>query len=215
MSLKQTDRQTDKATWWSITEYQPEYQDMLKDNTKWPDWVKTVYGGLEECPETKRVHFQGALQCVRQVRFSAVKQWLPKAHIEAARSKDALMQYAMKEETAVGEKSAVSNQREYWSMDRLFLEIAKHSLDYEPVIVPGHKVVDPLGYWYAVRKIIEKEPFRISSFAQPQVEKLYSNTVSVWRSLAKAAIAAGADSITPPPLESPGNVVALGGLRGP
>lgn len=87
--------------------------DTLSDKSRYPDWVKSVAGGVESCPTTGRSHFQGAVICVRQVRFSAVKKWLPSSHIEVARDKNAVVSYCMKSETAVGEKIVRQNENEY------------------------------------------------------------------------------------------------------
>jgi len=185
--MAQTDRQTDKATWWSVTEFLPEYQDVLKDNSKWPDWVKAVHGGLEQCPSTSTIHFQGAIQCVRQVRFTQIKQWLPKAHIEVARSSEALRKYAMKSDTAVGDKVVVSNSREYWSMERSMCELALYASEYEEFSMglrergcEPPKCPEKEEYWFCVRKILRLQPFRASTFAQPQMEKFWINTRQVW-----------------------------------
>lgn len=186
--MAQTDRQTDnKGTWWSITEYQPEYQDVLKDATKWPDWVKKVYGGLEQCPTTQKIHFQGAIQAVRQVRFRSVQDFLPKAHIELARQADSLRKYVMKAETAVGDKLEVSNSREYWSMERSMCELAVYVGEYEEFSITlrerGCEPPKCLGkeeYWFCVRKILRLQPFRAATFAQPQMEKFWINTRQVW-----------------------------------
>lgn len=64
--MPQTDRQTDKATWWSVTAWPEEARAVLLDNTKWPAFVKYVHGGLEKAPDPAEgsdgIHFQGAVQ---------------------------------------------------------------------------------------------------------------------------------------------------------
>jgi len=98
-----------KATWWSITVFDVQEIEMCQKSQMFPLWCRSVYGGLEKCPDTERLHFQGAIQAHRQVRFTQVKAWLPKAHIEAAKDVAALKKYAMKSETAVGEKTVRTN----------------------------------------------------------------------------------------------------------
>ncbi|WP_445727506.1 hypothetical protein, partial [Flavobacterium sp.] len=108
---------------WSITSYDPQEHDKI--NGELPDFVREVHGGLEECPSTKRIHFQGAL-VTKHCRFSQVKKWLPKAHIEPAIKKEALIQYAMKEDTSIGEKKKVVNDRPYFSMEKSLELLGKY-----------------------------------------------------------------------------------------
>lgn len=70
---------------------------------------------MEEGAEGTK-HFQGMLK-TPQVRFSAVKKVLPRAHIEVARNRAALKKYVHKDETRVSEVntmvSAIPNLFEY------------------------------------------------------------------------------------------------------
>ena len=75
-NMPQTDRQTDKATWWSLTIYDEKEIAKVEDSDNYPRFVKSISGGMEKCPTTGRLHFQGALQCRSQQRFSAIKDWL-------------------------------------------------------------------------------------------------------------------------------------------
>lgn len=125
--MAQTDRQTDtslKATWWSVTAYNSEIS-LLEDTASWPVWVKKVYGGREEGEKKGTLHFQGCIQCTKQQRLSAFKSWLPTAHLQIAIAKDALIKYAMKSETAVGDKKEVTNPYTYYTADMLALLMAK------------------------------------------------------------------------------------------
>lgn len=88
---------TSRATCWSLTINNPlatDYEVSLP-----PNWKLT--GQLEKGKEGT-MHYQGAL-ITPQVRFSAVKKVFPKAHIEAAKNKAALMNYVHKDDTRVGE----------------------------------------------------------------------------------------------------------------
>lgn len=179
---RQTDRQmTDKATYWSITAYNDEIE-VLENTTSYPPWVAKVYGGREECPKTGTIHFQGCVQAKAQVRFSQVKKWLPTAHIEAARSELALQKYAMKESTAVGEKVVRKDTREWWPMERSLVELAQAcdvlglDKDYYREVMDDPKS----SYWNAVKVIIRKQPWRITQFANPALEKAWVNTYRVW-----------------------------------
>lgn len=125
MSSKQTNKQTSAcSSWWSITAYNDELE-MLKrlqnEGTGFPDFVVKIVGGEEECPKTKRRHFQGALQ-TKWCRFTQIKKWLPTAHIEKAYQKEALQRYCMKEETAVGVKTETENE-DYINMPNLMTRL--------------------------------------------------------------------------------------------
>jgi len=82
---------------WSITINNPtpeETQVMMPSGWK--------LSGQYEVGENGTPHFQGHLK-TPQSRFSRVKEFFPRAHIEAARSAAALEKYVHKEETRVGE----------------------------------------------------------------------------------------------------------------
>lgn len=185
--MPQTDRQTDKATWWSITAFSQDEIDRLNGND-YPEWVSKVFGGLESCPETGRTHFQGAIQARRQVRFSAVKQWLGTAHIEPARNKDALRKYAMKEETAMGEKSVHQNATPYYRPHDLLEMLAStwsdKQIDDDQYIV-DNKLNLKAQYWDLVKLILETDKTLISAFMNPSLEKAWVNTASFWKTQAE------------------------------
>jgi len=125
--MSQTDRQTDKSTWWSVTAFKDNIE-KLEQASSYPTYVKKVYGGREECPKTKTIHFQGAIQCNAQVRMSAFKDWIPGVHLEPARQKDALIKYAMKEDTATGDKLERINPAKFYAADEILELIAQNAL---------------------------------------------------------------------------------------
>lgn len=87
----------DRATCWSITINNPTDVDM---NTTLPaGWA---IQGQMEVGENATEHYQ-AMLTTPQVRFSAVKKIYPRAHIEKARSKQALNKYVHKDSTRVAE----------------------------------------------------------------------------------------------------------------
>jgi hypothetical protein len=88
---------TDRATVWSITINNPTKEEIAPNL---PAGWKLE--GQIEVGEQGTEHYQGML-CTPQVRFSAVKRHLPRAHIEIARDKKALQAYVHKEETRVRE----------------------------------------------------------------------------------------------------------------
>jgi len=87
---------SDRATCWSITINNPKEEEMKPIlPAKW-----SLSGQMEAGAEGT-LHYQAVLK-TPQVRFSAVKQIFPRAHIEVARNKAALQNYCHKDETRVG-----------------------------------------------------------------------------------------------------------------
>jgi len=87
---------SDRATCWSITINNPKEAEMKPIlPAKW-----SLSGQMEAGAEGT-LHYQAVLK-TPQVRFSAVKQIFPRAHIEVARNKAALQNYCHKPETRVG-----------------------------------------------------------------------------------------------------------------
>lgn len=87
---------TERATCWSITINNPQEDEVSKLCLP-AGWKMT--GQLERGQEGT-LHYQGMLT-TPQVRFSAVKKHIPRAHIEVARSKAALQKYVDKQDTCV------------------------------------------------------------------------------------------------------------------
>lgn len=191
------DRQTDKATWWSITAFDEAEKTLLSGDT-FPPFVVRVYGGLEECPDTKRIHFQGAVQCKGQQRFSAIKKWLPKAHIEAARSADALRKYAMKEETAVSEKKEVVNKAAYVDNQTALRLLAAEEINdcYEPHEFKDMDHLMDLKFREYANRIVYKQPYLVGVMSKPDVMRGWKLFGVTFVRLAKEG---RGDSITPRP----------------
>lgn len=179
----QTDTKT-KGTWWSITAFSDVDIDQLNGN-EYPEWVSKVYGGMESCGETGRLHFQGAIQARQQVRFSAVKNWLGTAHIELARNKDALRKYAMKEETAVGDKKETSNATPYFRAHELLRKIAlkRRQADRqteESFYVINTKCPAKAAYWWCVKQVLKDDVTLVSAYMNPALEKAWIGTHEFW-----------------------------------
>ena len=172
--MAQTDRQTDKATWWSLTIFD-EAEKAFAAAGVFPPFVAQLHGGLEKCPDTGRIHFQGALQCRSQQRFTAIKKIFPKAHIEAARSAEALRKYAMKQDTAHGAKSVVANATPYWTTEMILKLLAITSV---PI---SERAGDRKErFWSKVRVILYQKPYLVGLLAKPDIMRIYENTESVW-----------------------------------
>lgn len=181
--MPKTDRQTDKVvkgTWWSVTAYNDEIT-VLENKDTFPEWVLKVYGGRELCPTTNRVHFQGAIQCVRQQRFSAFKTWLPTAHLEVAHHKDCLQKYAMKEETAIGEKKEVTNPHAvpYMTVPMVLYEITKWLMFTHGTNLQEYASEE--FWWLAVNDLLMRHPQLAFHFLNKQLLNLWLKTIPAWK----------------------------------
>lgn len=65
-----------------------------------PGFVRNIYH-QDERGENGTLHIQGVIQCKAQQRFSAIKSWLPRAHIEVVRDINKAKQYVKKKDTAI------------------------------------------------------------------------------------------------------------------
>lgn len=198
--MAQTGRQTDKATWWSVTAFAEDEIKFLEDSSRWPSHIKKIYGGREECPETKKIHFQGAIQLNTQQRLTWFKTFLPTAHFEVARSSEALKKYAMKEETAVGEKKAVVNTTRHYTADEICVELAKSIIpDLSELEEKSRFVSKPENYLFetAVLRLLRKDRKLAGQLMNPSLRKWFSFTQDVWISYAREEIAAHADEASP------------------
>lgn len=180
--MAKTDRQTDKAIWWSVTAFNDEIA-ILTDKDKWPVEVHTVYGGLEECPDTGRKHFQGAIRLNKQQRLSWFKSWLPTAHLEVARSKDALIKYAMKEDTAIGEKTQQENGVLYVRAEQICLLLVGAVYDdYRQLDMMKTDDKDFI-FWIAVNRLLSKDMKLAGQLMNPSLRSWFRNTKHTWYSI--------------------------------
>lgn len=193
-----TDRQTDRSAAWIVTAYNVEI-DILEDATKYPSIVKEVHGGREMCPKTAKLHFQGAVILHNQQRMSALKRWLPTAHWEPAKSRDAIKRYCMKKETAVGDKVVRHNKLPYFRMDEWLIMAGNVIRDLK--ISDIDKYIDLITddddrskeYWFAVNAIIKTYPSSIASFTDARFKTAWRHTAEFWISCPTLSITESAD----------------------
>ena len=174
--MSQTDRQTDKSTNWAVTAFGNDIT-LLEDVKSYPSYVKKVFGGKEMCPDTGKEHFQGHLQLHTQQRLSAIKKWLPTAHLEIARNFKASIAYSMKSDTATGPKNEVVNPRPFIDNQSALMMLARIKLtesDLDDEGIPDH------WFWPRVRKILMLEPHLCGLFGKPDIYRLWKHTASVW-----------------------------------
>lgn len=179
-NMGKTDSQTSKATWWSVTAFNDEILRM-EDVEHYPPFIKKVYGGREKCPETGTEHFQGCIQCHSQVRLSAFKEWLPTAHLEVARQKDALIKYAMKADTATGDKLERANPARHYSADEICELIAYNVLDChtDPTYHEDDDGIKKL-YNHALNLMLTDDPKLAGQLMNPSLRNFWCSTYMVW-----------------------------------
>ncbi|AXH77360.1 MAG: replication associated protein [Cressdnaviricota sp.] len=196
--MAQTDRQTDKSTAWIATAYNDEIE-LLEDASRYPAIVKEVHGGREVCPQTGKLHFQGAIILHSQQRLSALKRWLPTAHLEPAKSKEAIKRYCMKQATAAGDKTVRTNAHPYFRMDELLTLLGNVISDLRERAMEEY--IDLITddddrtkeYWYAVNKVLQTYPRTISSFSQSAIKTAWRYTSAYWISQPTLSITESAD----------------------
>lgn len=156
---------TAKSIWWSVTAFEDEI--LLCEGTL-PEFARAIYGGREKCPSTGREHFQGALQCYEQVRMAKIKSWLKTAHLEPARSSEALKKYAMKNETASGEKTIRNNPVPHYTAQAICLLLAQTSRQTDT------------GFWPRARILLRKTPGLAGQLMNPSLRSFFEKTQDVW-----------------------------------
>lgn len=119
---------TTRATSWSITINNPTKSDeeniqLARQKSGW-----SVIGQLER-GENGTPHYQLMLK-TPQVRFSAIKNAFPRAHIEIARNAVALETYVQKDETRIGEIESNAMYPSLTKMWDLFYDF-KYDWDFE------------------------------------------------------------------------------------
>lgn len=199
-----TDGRT-RAGCWSVTAFDAEI-DMVQDQSNWPSFVSSVAGGKEKCPKTDKIHFQGCVVLNTTQRLGAMKKWLPKAHWEPARSKEALKKYAMKTETSVGEKKVLGSDPDkksaYLRPDQCMELLAKvaydmylslgteYEVDFWINHWPSGDIIDDYRFLELTRKIISED----HAFINFCDSKLRSHWVKYHMVFIKARISSITDS---------------------
>lgn len=171
---------TERASWWSITINNPTEEDRAALQHP-PTWVKLVKC-QDEVGDNGTLHIQGAVNTT-QVRFSQVKNWLSRAHIEIARDKSALLKYVEKSETAV-DGSQFQNAREFLTTAKALRKLARHYIrpTAEEIEKLGHKCELAVrnAFWRAVRSIIDEDEELVSIYTRPDMLRAWEHTSEVW-----------------------------------
>lgn len=182
---------TVRASWWSVTINNPTELDRQTVHGPAPRWVRIIKG-QDEIGESGTLHLQMALNTA-QVRMSQVKQWLPRAHIEAARNANALANYVSKDKTAVANSQFEHNYYDTNSQSMpdvlmLIAEVANTELTAKrmAVNVDTGKVdmkkeeAYKQEFWDAVAIVVGNNENLIQTLTMPSYEKAWVKTRNVW-----------------------------------
>lgn len=146
-----------------------------------------MYGGLETCPTTGKVHYQAHVACRAQARWSTIKKWLPGARIVVSNAPAESIAYCLKLDTAAATKKITENPNAYMT-DRKAMELLVEtcgSLCECTFFQPGKgksecHLDEKEDYWHRVRAILMTDPHLCGLFAKPDLYRLWKNTKSVW-----------------------------------
>lgn len=149
---------SESGTVWSITINNPNEED--REALKaWPSFVKELIG-QDEVGENGTLHFQGMVKTKYTVKFSALKKWVSRAHIEKCRNSKALEQYVQKAETAVENtqvrmSESVSENKEYVIPSKFPRLVVKKAKDYMTTLDWTIH-----GQWFDMYEAYEYKAFR-------------------------------------------------------
>lgn len=173
-------RSDNRSTWWSITSFESSEIESLKNQTKWPPQLLEVLGGMEICPSTGAQHYQGALHYNRQVRFSAVKRFLPKAHIEACKNVEALKKYVMKPETACGEKQVIKSVNKFYRPCDILYLMAKKFVEAEMTLDDIYNDPDGCKYYRVLMRRVIKDDITVVNYVDGKLKQNWIDFYSVF-----------------------------------
>lgn len=127
--MSQTDRQTDKATHWKAAVFEHPSADQWGALNQPPECVKEVHKKKEICPETGREHMQTHVVCHRQVRRSALSDWIKFTKwmpvIGDQHIKNSIAYIGKPETTAPGAQVEVVHGTAYMQLHELLLVVAR------------------------------------------------------------------------------------------
>lgn len=231
--MEQTDRLTDKpATHWKSAIY--DEKDPSKDGYPFKDqWLALdsppmgfiVYRKKEICPDTGRPHFQVHVDCGRQVRWTALKNWIKYTKWMPVFGKDHIrnsINYISKEATtAPGAKTEIVRGEQYLQLHELLMEVARTAefpygqqvrttlvddITVEQMLEAdfNNRMVKEQYTWrMASRALIRKDIRWISKLSNPILSTLWSDYhIILLEKVAEERIGGGALSLSPPGLDS-------------
>jgi len=164
-----------RSSQWAVTVFNETEIERLKDITQWKAGVKSVRGGMETTQDG-RPHYQGHITLSQQQRMSWFKDWLPTAHLGAARNVAASMNYAMKSDTAIGDKVVLTNPTKYYNAHEI-LTLIGASIPSDVV----DKTPDKKEWFKAsINIILRKDHTLAAQLMNPSLRSFFCDTAYVW-----------------------------------
>lgn len=198
------DNLTVRASWWSITLNNPTEQDRQTVRSSPPRWLKMIKGQDEIAPGTGTLHMQMVAN-TDQVRMSAICNWLKKAHVKAAFTREhiANLKTYCSEEKKKNDSFVVGTQfeikyreeNEHLTMADALVKLAELAytdekfekmLEDQPSSTlkkPGKKLMEELyeiEYWAVVELLLLENPNAVALYTQPQYLRAWVKTRRVW-----------------------------------
>jgi len=173
-----------RGSCWLITDYNVDdhearyFPKTPEDTGRVPDWVKECHGGVEICPDTQRRHLQVGIVCSRQIRLSALISWVPGAHCEVAKNRTAVLRYAMKEETAEGEKQVATNSTPFLAPNEILDEISDYVVAQDGFVCQSEyskrtKAQKEAAYMEATCDIVAANPRKLATYMNPRIKTMW------------------------------------------
>lgn len=191
------DDTTVRASWWSLTLNNPTDDDRTKVHNNPPRWLRSIKGQDEIGKETGTVHLQMVIN-TDQVRFSSIKEWLSKAHIKPALTKDHkanLMNYVHKQDTSVPGTQFEHKWKEEsksltmaqalmkiaelaWTNEQCGEKLQKYFLDNGKHMTKLQLFEEE--FWECVNLLLGQDENLVALYTQPQYIRAWIRTRTVW-----------------------------------
>lgn len=188
-----SDNKTDSKTRgsrWAFTAYEEQWG--LFDNLKIEGHavLRMVKWQQEKCPDTGRLHYQGAIQTY-QCRHSTLRGIFPGVHIEKARDWHKLLNYVKKSDTAIeGTRVTLENSeiQEFYSLEDKMSMLADAWGQMSPADAEAlirYKIEDASPdsefWWLVTNKVLPLYgPKCAGAFADQAVRTFWRHTSAFW-----------------------------------
>lgn len=207
MSARQSDDVTQsRASHWNITINNPTPDDGVRLRQQ-PRWLRRVCGQLEEAPTTGTPHLQ-VYANTQQVRFAAIKEWLPRAKIIPVYTKEHvanMLNYVKKMETAVADSKFDYDYRSQltanMTMAQTMVLMAGYRFSDDEIMRMRNedrakvqeamtmntkfkprtdKEIMEIEFWHIVNELLLMDENLVGLLTQPQYLRTWLNTRKTW-----------------------------------
>lgn len=196
-SIMDAEDLTVRASWWSLTLNNPTDDDRTIVHNNPPRWLRSIKGQDEIGGKNNTLHIQMVLN-TDQVRASSIKEWLRRAHIKAALTKEHkanLMNYVHKQETAVPgtqfqhqwreENKSLSQAQALmkiaelaWTNEQCGERLQKYFMDNGKHMTKLQLFEEE--FWECVCLLLGQDENLVSIYTQPQYIRAWTRTRPVW-----------------------------------